>query len=207
MENNKLPIYKLTIDENDSDEYTFALVDQPAIDKYFQAFSEVKKQVFQIQNEEKRIISGALMVANMPIFRSDEQGQYYVMFDGDTITKIAQKFFKNSNQSNVNLMHDPKKQVDGVYMFESIVIDSQRCTKAPASFGELPDGSWFGSFKVENDLIWNEFIKTGVFKGFSIEGLFKHEPQGEASAQTLENLHDRMAKLRSELEKLKQSES
>ena len=29
-----------------------------------------------------------------------------------------------------------------------------------------------GTIKVENDVIWNEFIKTKKVKGFSIEGYF-----------------------------------
>jgi hypothetical protein len=37
---------------------------------------------------------------------------------------------------------------------------------------DLPLGSWVGSVKVNNDKIWNEFVKTGKVKGFSIEGYF-----------------------------------
>jgi hypothetical protein len=29
-----------------------------------------------------------------------------------------------------------------------------------------------GTIKVDNDVIWNDFIKTGLVKGFSIEGYF-----------------------------------
>ena len=32
-----------------------------------------------------------------------------------------------------------------------------------------PDGSWFGSFKVENDEVWDN---RNLFRGFSVEGLF-----------------------------------
>ena len=35
-----------------------------------------------------------------------------------------------------------------------------------------PIGSWVGTMKVNNDVIWNDFIKTGKVKGFSIEGYF-----------------------------------
>jgi hypothetical protein len=31
-----------------------------------------------------------------------------------------------------------------------------------------------GTFKIDNDEIWNDYIKTGEVKGFSIEGLFGH---------------------------------
>jgi hypothetical protein len=36
----------------------------------------------------------------------------------------------------------------------------------------VPVGTWMGAIKVENEEIWNEFIKTGIVKGFSIEGYF-----------------------------------
>jgi hypothetical protein len=36
----------------------------------------------------------------------------------------------------------------------------------------VPVGTWMGTIKVNNDKIWNDFIKTGKVKGFSIEGYF-----------------------------------
>jgi hypothetical protein len=35
-----------------------------------------------------------------------------------------------------------------------------------------PVGTWMVSMKVNNDVIWNDFVKTGKVKGFSIEGYF-----------------------------------
>lgn len=123
-------------------------------------------------NKEKRIISGALMVADLPIYRKDEQGEYYGLFTAEDIYNIRNKFFKNNNTKSVNEMHDPNKMIDGVYMIESFIIDSKRGINAPDGL-KLTDGSWFGSYKVDNEEIWNDFIKTGEFKGFSVEGVFK----------------------------------
>jgi hypothetical protein len=39
----------------------------------------------------------------------------------------------------------------------------------------VPVGTWMGSMKIESDKIWNEFVKTGIVNGFSIEGLFSHQ--------------------------------
>jgi hypothetical protein len=69
-------------------------------------------------------------------------------------------------------MHNSNKMIDGVYMIESFLIDKERGINAPKGY-ELTDGSWFGSYKIDNDEIWNDFIKSGEFKGFSVEGLFK----------------------------------
>jgi hypothetical protein len=38
----------------------------------------------------------------------------------------------------------------------------------------LPKGTWMGTFKINNDEIWNDYVKEGKVKGFSIEGLFGH---------------------------------
>lgn len=188
----KLPIYKLTINENDPSgvEYV-ALVDNPAIERNWIAFSDDFKRYdhkFKVTNEEKRIISGALMVPDMPIYRNDDIiGEYYAVFDAATIMGIAQKYFKNKFTSNVNLMHDPSKAVEGVYMFESFIIDSSRGIKSPEGFGELTNGSWFGSFKVENDTVWSD-IKAGQFKGFSIEGTFLMNQEMRSQTIDIENI-------------------
>ncbi len=102
----KLPVWKLTIKEDDSGVDFVALVDFPAIEKNFQAFSKAKS-TFQVQDEKKKILSGPLMIADMPIYRrSVDKGEYYAVFEADTIEKIAQRYFKNKFNTNVNLMHD-----------------------------------------------------------------------------------------------------
>lgn len=177
MERN-LPIYNLEIlSDVDSDmevDYV-ALVDRPAIDKNFLAFNENNVQMsFAIQDEDQQIITGALMLADKPIYRNDENGEYYVVFTKDTIKQIAQKFFAKGYQSNVNLMHDSGMKLEGLTMFESWITDSKRGIMAMKGFEDVPDGSWFGSFKVNNPEVW-KMIKEGKVKGFSVEGLFSYK--------------------------------
>lgn len=172
----KLPIYQLEISEdlNDDVEVDFvSLVDRPAIERDFLTFKEDKAE-FIIQSEDRRIVSGALMLADTPIYRNDQNGEYYVTFTKDTIEKIAQKFFKKGYQSNVNLMHDEALAVEGVTMYESFIVDSSRGVVAMKGFEDAPEGSWFGSFKVENESVWDK-IKSGEFKGFSVEGIFNYK--------------------------------
>ncbi len=174
----KLPLYKLVINEDDQDAtgvMAIALVDSPAIEMNWLTFS--KSETFKAKDLEKRIISGPLMVAGQKIYRKDDQiGEYEVLFDSETISKIVQKFFRNGNTDSINLMHNSNEKVKGVYMIESFIIDKKRGINTPTGFDDLPDGSWFGSFKVDNDELWNEYIKTGVFKGFSVEGFFNNIP-------------------------------
>lgn len=167
---NGLPLVEFTIDGEGFEVDAVAIVDVPAIKKNFQTFSEQKQQ-FSIQDEEKRIISGALMLAETPIYRNDEyRGEYYCKFSKDTIEKIAVKFFDKGFQKNVNFMHDGNI-IDGFVMFESFISDKSRGVLPMQGYEDCPDGSWFCSFKVENEKAW-QIIKEGNFKGFSVEGAF-----------------------------------
>lgn len=163
----ELPLYKLTINEESEGVDFVALTDRPAIERNFQAFN---KQ-FKFTETAKRVLSGPLMLADTPVYRNDSKlGEYMVMFDKDTIYKIAQKFFKNGAQKSVNIEHD--EPVQGVYLFESFIIDRERGVMPPKGYEDVTNGSWFGSYKVDNHDIWNN---RQNFKGFSVEGVFGME--------------------------------
>ncbi len=177
---NKIPTYQLTVtmeDETSGVDYV-ALVDKPAIDNIgfgsglFMAFnSHENKFAFKATNEEKKIVSGPLMIPDAPIYRKADDGtEFNVQFSADSIYNCVKKFFKNQNTANVNEMHQATAKVDDVYMIESFIIDRSRMD-APKGFESLPDGSWFGSYKIDNPDVWKQ-IKEGVFKGFSVEGMF-----------------------------------
>lgn len=145
---------------------------------------QIDRQNFAIQDEEQRIISGPLMLADTPIYRSDDNGEYYVVFTKETIKKIAQRFFKKGYQSNVNLMHDQGNLTEGLTMFESWLKDDKRGIKAMKGFEDVPDGSWFGSFKVDNDEVW-QMVKDGKVRGFSVEGQFNYRKTGDKKIEQL----------------------
>ena len=180
----KLPVVYLTIDDNEeAGVEAIALVDNPAIERNWMAFSKQSKSYqFEITNEEKRVISGPLMISDLPIFRKTEEGEeYYVVFNADTIRKIVYKYMKEGRTNSVNEMHETA--LDGVFMFESFIIDDRK--KTPKGYDELPEGSWFGSFRVESDYVWNE-IKAGNWKGFSVEGLFSEDKELKVDREIIE---------------------
>ena len=135
---------------------------------------------FAIQNEDERIITGPLMIPEQLIYRNNKRfGEHYVKFSADTIRQISIKFAKKGYQKNVNLKHDAEMQVKNTTMFESFISDSKRGIKPMEAFADLPDGTWFGSFFVEDPKVW-ELIKKGEVKGFSVEGMFDYEvPESE----------------------------
>lgn len=162
-------LYTLEIGEDDQLDFQIAKVDRPAIESNWMVFDGQKR--FSFKDEEKRIVQGYFMIADLPIYRRDSEGEYYVKFTKGSIQNIAENFMKNGLTKNVNEMHQTGVLSQDVFVLESWLIDSNRGTTAPNGFESL-DGSWFGSMKVNNNEIWNK-IKNGDFSGFSVEGDFK----------------------------------
>lgn len=173
-----LPIYKIII--NDDDETgctTISLVDNPAVELPFLCFSkdgsyEGSPMLHKLSvNDEKQTISGIAMLADTPIYRqSPTKGEYYIVFEKDTIRKMVEKYAKNGYYNLVNLQHQSDRYVNDVYMCESIIIDKQRGI-CPIEFESVTDGSWYVSFHIEDTDLWNEIKTSEHFNGFSIEVL------------------------------------
>jgi len=170
----KIEVFELVIDTDDESGVTaIALVDQPAIESNWMAFSKQSEYKFNVKDEEKRIIEGYFMVADLLIPRIGENGEkFFVKFSAKTIEQIREKQSRLGMTNNFNLMHDPRQIAKGVYMLDNLIIDNERGKVAPKEFEKVPNGSLWGSAKVDNDEIWNS-IKAGEFSGFSVEGMFK----------------------------------
>lgn len=149
-----------------------SIVENPAIEENFVAMSnDAKEYKFAEVSKEKKIIMGALLVPDKPIYRiDDDNGEYYIYFSKDTIRKCMELFFKNGNQSNATFEH--MESITGLTMVESWIVEDENMDKSKLYNLNVPLGTWMGTIKVDNESIWNEFIKTGAVKGFSIEGYF-----------------------------------
>ena len=136
--------------------------------------SRFSRQEFQ----DQQIIAGPLMIPDKLIERYDEKdGKYYVYFSEETIKKIAYKFMQKKYTDSTNIEHDSNKTFDDVFVVESwIVADPKRDKSLIYSGGkEYAKGTWYGMMKVKNNLLWNDYIKSGELKGFSVEGFFLDE--------------------------------
>nr|MCK4929699.1 hypothetical protein [Nanoarchaeota archaeon] len=103
---NKAEILELIINEEDEDSGVefISLVDQPATEKLWLKFNKQQPLnfKFKIQDEEKRIVSGYFMVADLPIPRlNDLNEKFFVVFKKDTINKIVNKFFKQGYSNKI----------------------------------------------------------------------------------------------------------
>ena len=64
--------------------YCISLVDAPATQSNFIAFSEDKELLkYSVQDEEQRRVFGLVMAADMPIYRRSADGaEYYIVYSG-----------------------------------------------------------------------------------------------------------------------------
>lgn len=174
----ELPVYELTIDDFAEDRVeAIAFVDNPAIQRNWMAFNDQTKFEFSAVDTEKKIVAGPLMVAEMPIYRNYQGKEFFVKFSAKTIEAIVDKFMAEGRINAFNYMHNEEQVINDVYLQQSFIIDSTKGINTPQGYETLADGSWFGFVKVNNDEIWNDFVKTGKLKGFSVEGNFSQKEQ------------------------------
>ena len=178
-----IPVYDAIITDEETGMMRISLVDDPAVMSNFQAFDSTKKPViYSIQDEEKRLVRGVVMRCDFPIYRrDDDMGEYYIIYKADTIRKLAEKYLSEKRQNDVDLMHQGDL-VSGVQMVQYFIKgDGVSVT----GFDDISDGSLFAEFHILDDNIWNE-IKTGTYKGFSLEGYFDLVPeQDKDEVQTI----------------------
>jgi len=146
-----------------------SVVENPAIEEDFVALKSQEFKLAEIDGE-RRILMGALLIPNKPIYRRNGEDEYYIYFSKDTVLKASQMYLMNSKQNNSTLEH--QHQLEGLSLVESWIVEDKVHDKSVKYGMDLPLGSWVGSVKVNNDQIWNEFVLTGKVKGFSIEGFF-----------------------------------
>ena len=123
--------------------------------------------------EDKMELAGPLMIPDQLIPRFDENGdKYYVFFDKEGIKKLSYKLMRNKLIDSVNIEHDKDRRVADLTLVESWLVADSDKDKSNKYGYSLPVGSWFGVYKVNNKSVWDNYIKTGAVKGFSVEGIF-----------------------------------
>jgi hypothetical protein len=166
-----MKIIELILDEEQDDigVDAISIVESPAIESDFVALNNQEIKLAEV-DKEKKILMGALLIPNKPIYRNGGEGEYYIYFSKDTIVKASQMFLQNGKQSNSTLEHN--QALNGLTLVESWIVESKEQDKSAMYGLDVPVGTWMGSVKVNNDDVWNEYVKTNKVKGFSIEGYF-----------------------------------
>lgn len=210
----KIKIYNATLPEDAIGLYTVSLVENPAFETEWLAFSKDKEEIdfqrlmFSVMGDEmQRKVMVVICRADYPILRKKGNELIYVVFSKDVIKEMSQRFLANGFQNSVNIEHRENSFVDGVEMEQLFIKDIEKGVD-PQGFENIEDGSLFAVYKVNNDEVW-EGIKSGVWKSVSLEGLFKMveaeeemEPK-ENDKETIETFEDMMEWLQKEMEKQK----
>ena len=172
-----------------------SIVESPAIESNFIALKNHSVQ-FETVDTEKRILMGPALIPNKPIYRNQDNEEFYVYFSKATIEKASQLYLKNGNQSKATLEHEIS--INGLTLVESwLKIDEDHDKSAAYGLND-PVGTWYVAMKVDNAEIWEEYVKTGKVKGFSIEGFFADKStvmnRHESKLEQLKNLLNEYAK-------------
>lgn len=191
---NNLPIYNIELGTS-TGVLKMSLVDSPAVMTDFIAFSEEKQLNFSV-DEEQHIVFGCALRADFPIYRfNKEMGEYYVVFTKETIKQLYEKFMIEGRIYDVNTQHST--DVEGVSLIQSFIKDKEKGIN-PVGFEDVEDGSWFCAYKIQNEEVWED-VKSGKFKGFSVEGFFtlneaKFDSQEPEEVDELEQYIDEILK-------------
>jgi len=146
-----------------------SIVENPAIEENFVALNkEIEIKLAEVDSD-KRILMGAALIPNKNIYRRSGDDEYYIFFSKDTVKKASELYLMNGFQNNATLEHNTK--LKDLSVVESWIVESE--VDKSRNYGlEMPIGTWMVSMKVNNEDIWQEFVKTKKVKGFSIEGYF-----------------------------------
>ncbi|MFZ2432481.1 MAG: XkdF-like putative serine protease domain-containing protein [Lutibacter sp.] len=165
--------YKVIFKEGESTGvYGISLVENPAMDSLFIALKKETEIVLKVADKEKRIILGAVLIPDKPIPRNQGGKEFNIVFPEETIRLTAENFIRKGHQNTSTLEHNENVKLTDVTFVESWIKEDMQFDKSVKYGFNEPIGTWFASMKVNNESVWNDFIKTGKVKGFSIDGYF-----------------------------------
>jgi len=179
-------LFELVIDNPNVDEvFAISLVKDPAIESDFVYFGKQKEVLkFATVNTDQRLVLGPILIPNKQILRLDnDNNPYYVFFSPETVKQLSEMYLEKKYNSSVTLEH--ATPVDDISLVESWIVESAEKDKSKLYGINVPAGTWMGTMKINNDDIWNDFVKTGAVQGFSIEGMFGHKLVSQSKVENL----------------------
>jgi len=164
----KMDLIEMVIDGELEGIQAISLVEAPAIDENWVTLSE--QLLFKAQDQERRIVMGPALIPDKPIYRRKGEEEFHIFFSKETVRRSMELYFKNGRQNSATVEHEVG--IASTTVVESWIIEGEQDKSKLYGF-DLPVGTWMVSMKIESEPIWDEWVKTGRLKGFSIEGYFK----------------------------------
>ena len=168
-----MQIIELIIDETEevSGIEAISIVSAPAINEGFIALKNEAQVRLAEVDKEKRLLIGAALIPDKTIYRSTGDEEFYIYFSKATVAKASQMYLQAGNQGQATLEHASEK-LEGMNIVESWLIEDEVHDKSRKYGLNLPLGTWMITMKVDNDEMWNNYVKKNLVSGFSIEGYF-----------------------------------
>lgn len=199
-----MKVYQITRNDNSPNVFGISLVATPAMESNYVMLSKERTDNLTVEqkidlskqndvkfskiSEEKRLLMGLVLEPNKLIYRYDQQTkeEYYITVSAETILELQQDYIKKSNQNYSTLEHDGK-ELDGISFTEHWIVEDSKIDKSALHGLSFKKGSWVTVAKIENDTLWNDYIKTGDVMGFSIDAMVHLEEINLNNEQMSEN--------------------
>ena len=103
-----------------------SVVENPAIEADFIALNNKEIKLAEI-NKQKRLLMGALLIPQKPIYRRNGEEEYYIFFSKKKVARASQMQLQNGNQSNSTLEHG--EQLKELTLVESWSVEDKEKDK------------------------------------------------------------------------------
>ena len=178
--------------------FAISLVHDPAMEGTFVALNKHELQLSEI-DKEQRILIGLVLEPNKPIYRNQNGEEFNIVFNEDTIKDLSYHFFKSNYHKNSTIEHEESQKIEGVTFVESWIVADPKKDKSNVYGLSYPKGSWIATMKVDSDEIWEDYIKTGKVKGFSIDGMLSLKEVNTKSNINMSEIKEALTTFKDEL--------
>lgn len=179
MSNINIPIYNVSIDDEQIGMTAISFVDEPAIMTDFVAFKkQMTENMIWMSSHDKREVVSPILIPNQLIYRITKTGEpYYIRWTPEAIEMAAAKYLANGFWNNFTVMHPMLYDANlnysdvlekDVYLLRMWIVRDKN-DDAITKYGfSVPEGTLMVHLKIHNRQIWNR-IRSGELKGLSIE--------------------------------------
>ena len=165
--------YRAKFNPDAKNVYGVSLVENPAMEGNFIQFSKQEIKFADVDKDKRRVM-GLILEPNKLVYRNQDGEQFNIMFTKQDVEDVAYNFQKQKNQNNSSIEHD-NNSIKGVSFVETWIVENPEVDKS-TNFGfSYPKGSWMGVMQIDNDDVWNDYVKMGSVKGFSIDAFMQLE--------------------------------
>lgn len=173
MGKSKLKTYRVVAE--DSDIYALSIVSDPAVESSVVMFNKetqnVEVKCLKDEERKKYQICGAALIPNKEIYRNIDGNEFNIVFESDTIEKLAHKFLKDGGNLYMTKNHDG--YCSGISVAESWIKMSENDKSVELGL-DVPIGTWIVLAQVDSIELWDE-LQSGKLTGWSIESFVNLE--------------------------------